>query len=109
MRIRKEQLNVIFGITAAALLFYLFSKLQVQNTIMDEGFHLRQIQRFVTGDFMPDKSLAMGPGYHLLIQLPARLFGSSLQTVRILNLILNLFVLGLFYFIARKFDRSNAL
>ena len=107
--LNKKTIGIICGGAALILLTFLFIRLQNQKVIMDEGFHVRQIQQFAAGNFTPDKSLAMGPGYHLAAMLPAKVAGGDLRTIRIINLILNLGAVGIFYLIARRIDRERAI
>jgi len=69
--------------------------------IGDEGLHLTVIRALANGDWQPVHNLPMPPTYHLLMALPARLFGANIAIVRAANALLALLAIFLYHLAAR--------
>lgn len=76
----------------------------------DESDHLRQIHRFMKGNYNVMSQITTIPGYHLAISFVANFFHDvKSYQIRIISLILSLFSIPMIYLIARKLQSENPL
>ncbi|MDP1833422.1 MAG: hypothetical protein Q8L11_00620 [Candidatus Moranbacteria bacterium] len=81
-----------------------------QETFVDEKTHLRQINRFLKGNFEIIPSLTTIPGYHAVIAFFVHFFKHpSLAFVRFVSLLLSSISLVLAYLISKKLDSKYPL
>ncbi|MDD5397113.1 MAG: hypothetical protein PHW24_03585, partial [Candidatus Moranbacteria bacterium] len=61
-----------------------------ENIYVDEGYHTRQIHRFMKGNYEIIPALTTIPGYHAVIAFIANAFDiSSLKQIRVVSLLLS--------------------
>jgi alpha-1,2-glucosyltransferase len=81
-----------FGLLAIVLMMALLPG----QPLVDEHFHLAQIQRLINGEFVMVPELPMPPGYHLSVATPAALLGiDNLTGLRVISAMLGLSTLML--------------
>lgn len=76
----------------------------------DESDHLRQIHRFMKGNYAVMSQLTTIPGYHMAVATIANFFHDvSSQQLRLISLVLSLFSIPVFYLIAKKMEARDPL
>lgn len=80
------------------------------SSYADESDHLRQIHRFMKGNYEMMSSITTLPGYHLVVAFFANFF-DNLKTkhIRLISLALSLFSIPIFYLTAKKLKAENPL
>ncbi len=74
----------------------------------DESDHLRQIHRFMKGNYELLSQMTTLPGYHLTVATIADFFPNLRTThLRLISLVLALFSIPIFYLTARKLQAEN--
>jgi alpha-1,2-glucosyltransferase len=78
------------------------------NKYADESDHIRQIHRFMKGNYQVLPNLTTVPGYHAVIAALAAPFGDPApKQIRLISLALSLLSIGMFYALAKKLRVEN--
>lgn len=105
---RDSEIAVLFGIVVILCLAFLGVK--DATYFGDEGFHMEQIENFQNGNFTVTGSLTTIPGYHAFMTVASRLIGErSLAFYRLVNLLLSLLSVFVFFRTARDVRETSAL
>jgi len=76
----------------------------------DESDHLRQIHRFMKGNYDVLSQLTTVPGYHLVVAFFADFFHHlNSRQIRLISLVLALFSIPIFYLTAKKLEAREPL
>lgn len=90
------------------LLAYFFIK--DRGLMIDENLHYSQITGFIRHNYALSPGLAMLPGYHIVIAVIAQIVNaSSIASIRLISLLLNLISVPVFFLIARNIDHKSAI
>lgn len=107
--IKKEHKIFIFFFSLALLMWLSFLFFS-HRAYVDENVHLRQINRFLKGDWEILPSLTTIPGYHVAMALIAEAIPHpTLNDIRLISLALSLGSLWVFFTIAKTLETKNPL
>lgn len=80
------------------------------SSYADENDHIRQIHRFMKGNYHLMSQITTIPGYHLTIAFFAKFFGDlGARQLRLISLFLSLITIPIFYLTARKLNAQNLI
>ena len=80
------------------------------NTYADGSAHIRQIHRFIKGNYHLMSQITTIPGYHITVAFIASFFHHlNARQIHLISLALSLITIPIFYLIAKKFQAKNSL
>lgn len=107
---RLKDKRILFWLFIVGIYLIIFLFIKDFRIVQDEYYHFNQIQRFVAGDVTLNPALTTIPGYHLLMATVIRIFQTdTLIFIRLINSILGLWTVVLFYILAKLIDRKHAV
>lgn len=111
MRLQGKQIiALIFLIFIFIAHFTAFLLIRNVALIGDEYHYYNQIISFVVGDYSLRPEITVIPGYHFLIATIARFFNEySISFIRFISFSLSIFAIPIFYLMAKKIDKKEAL
>lgn len=107
---REEKKNEywVLGFLLVALLMWVSIIFLGSSKYVDESDHIRQIHRFMNGNYHVMSSITTVPGYHAVIAIVASMFGNpSPEQIRLISLVFSLLSIRIFYLSAKKLGAKD--
>lgn len=104
----KKKKYLMFGFLALAIIMWVSIVFFGSSRYADENVHIRQIHRFMKGNYYVMSGMTTIPGYHVVIATIASAFPPlSSQEIRLISLAVSLISVWVFYLLAKKLDAKD--
>lgn len=100
---RKKYL--VLGFLMIAFLMWVSIIFLGSSKYVDESDHIRQIHRFMKGNYHTMSTITTIPGYHIVIATVARIFGDPApEQIRLISFVFSLISIWIFYLLVKKLN-----